>query len=151
MLRFSKIVFCKFVETLQELLYTPLATCFSNSAPAYTRNTKSPVLFPQKQRKPVMKVKALVIFMVLLGLVIFDEEGATLLPVRTHPAQPGLDNPTLVEPRGTTNRKVTQIDFPNLYLVQVIHTAILTIEVLSSPTDHFKIGRKRGRAPPLRI
>ena len=46
MLRISKIVFCKFVETLQELLYTPLATYFRYSVPSFTRNTKSPVLFP---------------------------------------------------------------------------------------------------------
>lgn len=45
MLRISKIVSCKFVETLQELLYTALANNSSNSAPAYTRNTMSPVLF----------------------------------------------------------------------------------------------------------
>ena len=45
MLRISKIVSCKFVETLQELLYTALANIFSNSASAYTRNTMSPVLF----------------------------------------------------------------------------------------------------------
>src|SRR6266478_422127 len=44
MLRISKIVFCKFIETLQELLYTPLATYFSNSVPAYARITNSPVL-----------------------------------------------------------------------------------------------------------
>jgi hypothetical protein len=37
MLRISKIVSCKFVETLQELLYTALANSFSNTAPAYTR------------------------------------------------------------------------------------------------------------------
>jgi len=30
---------------LQELLYTALANHFSNSAPAYTRNTISPVWF----------------------------------------------------------------------------------------------------------
>ena len=35
MLRISKIVFCKFIETLQELLYTPLAIYFSNSVLAY--------------------------------------------------------------------------------------------------------------------
>jgi hypothetical protein len=45
MLRISKIASCKFVETLQELLYTALANSFSNSAAAYTRNTMSPVLF----------------------------------------------------------------------------------------------------------
>ena len=44
MLRISNIVFCKFIETLQELLYTPLAICFSNCGPAYIRNTKLPVL-----------------------------------------------------------------------------------------------------------
>jgi len=44
MLKISKIVSCKFVETLQELLYTALANSFSNNAPAYTRNTMSPVL-----------------------------------------------------------------------------------------------------------
>ena len=46
MLRISKIVFCKFIETLQELLYTPLATYFRYSVLPYTRNTKSPVIFP---------------------------------------------------------------------------------------------------------
>ena len=45
MLRISKIVFCKFVETLQELLYTALANTFSNTAPAYPSNIMSPVLF----------------------------------------------------------------------------------------------------------
>jgi|GEM_PF-5187858 len=45
MLRISKIVSCKVVEMLQELLYTALANHFSNSAPAYTRNTISPVWF----------------------------------------------------------------------------------------------------------
>ena len=40
----SKIVSGKVVETLQELRYTALANRFSNSAPAYTRNTMSPVL-----------------------------------------------------------------------------------------------------------
>ena len=44
MLRISKIVSCKFVETLQQLLYTALANSFSNTAAAYTRNTMSPVL-----------------------------------------------------------------------------------------------------------
>jgi hypothetical protein len=46
MLRISKIVFCKFIETLQELLYTPLATCFSDRVSAYARSTKLPILFP---------------------------------------------------------------------------------------------------------
>ena len=44
MLRISKIVPCKFVETLQELLYTALANIVSNTAAAYARNTMSPVL-----------------------------------------------------------------------------------------------------------
>ena len=44
MLTISKIVVCKFIETLQELLYTPLAIYFSNSGSAYIRNTKLPVL-----------------------------------------------------------------------------------------------------------
>lgn len=76
MLRISKIVSCKFVEMLQELLYTALANHFSNRAPAYTRNTISPVLFldySESKRERMTKVKALVIFMVLLGLIIFAE------------------------------------------------------------------------------
>jgi hypothetical protein len=50
MLTISKIISCKLIETVQALLYTPLATCFSNNVPVYTRNTKSPVLFPIYRR-----------------------------------------------------------------------------------------------------
>jgi hypothetical protein len=49
MLRISKIVSCKFVETLQELLYTALAKCFSNSA--YTRNTHVAGLLSDQQQE----------------------------------------------------------------------------------------------------
>jgi hypothetical protein len=64
-----------------------------------------------------MKVKALVIFMVLLGPVIFDAEGTTLLPVRNHSAPWGLHNSTIVEPDETIKRKVIQIVSP-LFLLR---------------------------------
>jgi len=154
MLTISKIVSCKFVETLQELLYTALANNFSNSAPAYTRNTMSPVLFlsdSESKEERVTKVKAPVIFMVLLGLVIFDEVDPTLPPVRNHSGSGGLHDPRIVEADETKRSDTQMVILYSYYLAQVIQEAILNIEVSSSPTDHWTAKRDRGRAPPLRI
>ena len=97
-------------------------------------------------------MKALVIFMVLLGLVIFDEASTTLLPVRTHSAAGGLHDPRIVEPDETIKRRDTQmVTLYSYYLAGVIQEAILNIKVLSSPIDHWTAKRERGRAPPLRI
>ncbi|HBB96512.1 MAG TPA: hypothetical protein DC054_14085 [Blastocatellia bacterium] len=57
MLRISKIVFCKFIETLQELLYTRLAIYFINSVPAYTRHIKLPDLHNPTIVKPDGAIK----------------------------------------------------------------------------------------------
>jgi hypothetical protein len=99
-----------------------------------------------------MKVKALMIFMVLLGLVIFDGAGTMLLPIRTHSPRPALHTPTIVEPDGAIKRKILQTsDLQSSYFVHAIHKAILNIRVLSSPTDRRNARPEYGRAPPLRI
>ena len=74
MLRISKIVSCKFVETLQELLYTALANRFGTSEPGvYPQHHVAGLISDllQDQRERVTKVRALV----FLGLVIFNETG----------------------------------------------------------------------------
>ena len=99
-----------------------------------------------------MKVKALIIFMVLLGLVIFDGAGMMLLPISTHSRRPGLRTPTILETDGAIKRKVLQTsDLQSAYVVHAIHKAILNIKVLSSPTDRRNARPEYGRAPPLRI
>ena len=153
MLRISKIVSCKSVETLQELLYTALANNFNNSAPAYTRNTMSPVLFLSiaRAKRASNEGEALVILVVLLGLVIFDETSTTLLPVRTYSAPRGLHDPRIVDPDETIKRKETQmVPLYSYYLAGVIQRS-LKHKGLSLPIDHWTAKRERGRAPPLRI
>ena len=154
MLRISKIVSRKLIETLHQFLYTPLATCLSNDAPANTRNTKTPVpIFDlaQKQRRSAMKVKALVVFMVRCGLVMLYGEGRPLLPIRTHSTRPALHNPTILEPTGTIKRKAGQAALQPYYLAHINHRAIIATRISSSPTDHWRAKRDCGRAPPLRI
>ena len=95
-------------------------------------------------------MKAPVIFMVLLSLVIFDEVSPVLTPVRSHSGLV-LHDPTIVEP-DETKRSDKQIVIPYSYcLARIIQEAILNIDILSSPTDHWTAKRERGRAPPLRI
>lgn len=90
--------------------------------------------------------------MVLLGLVIFDEPGTTLLPVRTHSAPVRLLDPRIVESDETIKRRDTQLEtLYSYYRARVIQEAILNMKVLSSPTDHWTAKRESGRAPPLRI
>lgn len=97
-------------------------------------------------------MKALVIFMVLLGLGIFDQASTTLLPVRTHSVPGGLHDPRIVDPDETIKRRDTQmVTLYSYYLAGVIQEAILDVRVLSSPIDHLTARRERGRAPPLRI
>jgi len=95
-------------------------------------------------------VKASVIFVVLLGLVIFDEVSPTLPPVRNHSGPGPWHDQRIVEP-DETKRRDAQMILYSYYLAQVIQEAILNIEVSSSPTDHWTVKRERGRAPPLRI
>jgi len=154
MLRISKIVLGKLIETLEHLMYTPVATYFSNCVPAYTRNTKFAGLVPEipnAQRKPAMKVKALVIFLVLLDLVIFDEQGMTLSPLRNHSDRQGGHNLTILEPDGAIERAASEAPVQSYYFALTNHRAIINTEFSSSPADHQLVRRERGRAPPLRI
>lgn len=151
MLRISKIVSSKLIETSYEFLYTGSAPCFSNGGPAYTRNTKSPVLFPlpKAHRQPAMKVKALVIFMGLMGLVIFDAEGPALLPLKMHSALQAVHHRSIFLSEGALKRRSSEAVAQASYFVHTKHKAIINPEISSSPTNDQNARPAGGRAPPL--
>ena len=98
-----------------------------------------------------MKMKALIIFMVLFGLVILDGEGTTLIPIRTHSTRPDLHNPVTIEPDQGTRKTARMVIPYSYYSNRSTGIAILTLITLSSPTDNANTNGRRDRAPPLRI
>jgi hypothetical protein len=106
---------------------------------------------PNAQRKTAMKVKALVIFMVLLGFVIFDGAGMTLSPRRSHPARLGLHNPMMIEPYRAIKQEASRPGGQHYCAARTNHRTIIFMEVLSSPTDHGIESAAADRLQPLRI
>jgi len=91
-------------------------------------------------------MKALIIFLVLVGFAICDGAEMARRPHLTNLA--GLRNPTLVDLRTTVQRKAVQIVDP---LVHTIAKAIVANELLPVPGEYSASSSKIGRAPPLRI
>ena len=95
-------------------------------------------------------MKALIIFLVLVGFVICDGAEIARRPHRTNSAV--LRNPTLVDPRTTVQRKVVRIvDLPTYTVVQTIAKAIVPSELSPVPGEYSASSSRLGRAPPLRI
>lgn len=79
-------------------------------------------------------MKALIIFLVLVGFVICDGAEMARRPHRTNSA--GLRNPTLVDPRTTAQRNAVRIvDRPTDVFVQAIAKAIVARELSPVPAN----------------
>jgi len=96
-------------------------------------------------------MKALIIFVVLAGFVIFDGEGAPQ-PKKTHSDRTGFHNPTIAEPLRMVKQKVAQVVPRRISpVVQTLNRTTLNTEVPPMLDDHWPTRCEHGCGPPLRI